>query len=171
MLSIRMTFVVCGGFAIAALLQPRAAAAQTPAKDRSPQALAEALRANDAHARWRAARDLRKLGRSAAAAIPELIDALDDSDPDVAGMAAEALAATGSASGDVVTALTDALQKPDWEVRWSAVAALRRMGENAKSAEKVLRITANSDKDADVREEARRALVKLSGPVKRIRAR
>lgn len=165
------TLVVSCGFVIAGILQSHAALAQTSAKTRSPKALAEALSANDAHARWRAARDLRKLGKSAAPAIPELIEALDDSDPDVAGMAAEALGAAGPESRNVVTALTDALHKPDWEVRWSAAAALRRMGEHAKSAEKALRIAANSDKDADVREEARRALVKLSGPVKRIRAR
>lgn len=171
MLPKSLTLVVCCGLAIAGLLPSPAAAAQTSTKNRSPKALAEALRANDVHARWRAARDLRKLGKSAAPAIPDLIEALDDSDADVAGMAAEALAAAGPESPDVLTALTDALQKPDWEVRWSAAAALRRLGAHAKSAEKALRTVANSDKDPDVREEARRALVKLSGPVKRIRAR
>ena len=168
MLRIRWTFAVIGCVTIVGAL---ALAAPSHAKDRSPKALAEALRANDANARWRAARDLRDLEDGAAEAIPQLIDALEDSDPDVAGMAAEALAAAGPESPKVVSALTNALQKRAWEVRWSAAVALRRMGPHAKNAEKALRTAANGDKDADVREEARRALIRLSGPVKKIRAR
>jgi HEAT repeat protein len=103
------------------------------------------------------------MGSQAADGVKALVAALEDGDTDVAAMAAEALGAIGPASNDVVPALAKALEHPQWPVRWSAARALAKIGPGAKDATPALRKVINSDRDRDVREQAERALRKISG--------
>ena len=134
-------------------------------------ALIEALCAEKAATRLRAARTLGCLGENAAAAAPVLARALHDKDLDVRLTVAKSLWSITKASGDVVPALAGMLQ-----VKWSAVLAesetrrrflqtvmeaLTRIGTPAQAA--VAALTAlTRDNNRHIREAALVALQKIA---------
>lgn len=74
------------------------------------------------------------LAKIGVAAVPTLLEALENKDPTVRARAASALARMGPTASSAVPALTKALSDPDEDVRRNAARALGQMGPAAESA-------------------------------------
>jgi HEAT repeat protein len=86
----------------------------------------QALRDNDWQVRTAAAMALEEIGPRAIAAIPALIQTLEqDKREDVRRAAAEALGSIGPRAIEAVSALSRALEDQSAYVRWAAAKALR----------------------------------------------
>jgi len=134
-------------------------AAVPQANQANETALVNALRNADPRVRRNAVEALGGLGKEAAAAIPDLVLALNDRDMDVRWGSAVALGKIGSqATASLIRALGDA----SVNVRLGAALALGRMEPRAKEALAVL-IVALNDREGRVRENAAEALG-LYGP-------
>jgi HEAT repeat protein len=94
------------------------------------------------------------------AAVPDLIELLQDQDPDVRAHAAVALNWVGPGARDAVPALVRALQDEGHSVREGAAFALLRIGPGAKDAIPAL-VKALQDKDSEVRRIAAMALQEI----------
>jgi HEAT repeat protein len=146
-----------------------------------------------AEVRWTAALALGHVGPGATAAVPALIEALDDPEPLVRLSAADALGKVGPAAGDAVPklaemlktdepvrvikairkmrgvnlpaipALVEALEHPDAEVRENAAEALGEIGPAARDAAPALEAL-REDPSEKVRQEGARALERITGP-------
>ena len=101
-------------------------------------------------------------GARTKAAIPALLEALNDEAAQVRAGAAAALYWIALEAGTAVLALTEALQDRDSRVRWLSGLALARIGPGARSAVPVL-IQVLGDEDARVRAAAFSALGRI-GP-------
>lgn len=117
------------------------------------------LEAPEPDVRREAAEALRRLGASAAEAVPALSAALRDPDPEVRGAALSALVAVG---GRALSSIASALQAPDWKLRRGAAAALARLAASDEGAAAEL-VTAAASEDAVVAASAAEALAAL-GP-------
>jgi HEAT repeat protein len=102
------------------------------------------------------------LSRLGQAAVPELIEALNDDDWQVRNQAAVALGAIGPEAKAAVPALIDVLQDEDKYFRSQGALALGKIGREARAAVPAL-IEALEDHDEDVRREAAAALGRI-GP-------
>ncbi len=112
--------------------------------------------AEDAEVRWRAAYALGALGERAAAAVPQLVLALDGPD-EVQAHASEALGHVGRA--EAVRPLVVRLGHADADVRAWAAATLARLGPVAgDSATRAKLVLALDDASSDVRAQAASAL-------------
>ena len=110
---------------------------------------ASVLDHGDDSARYEAAEQLKEMGPWAAAAVPALIDALNDEDWTNRCAVAEALGEIGPAAVTAIAALTDAIQHDeDLYVQANAVEALGKIGN--PTAIPVL-ITALANEDGYVR--------------------
>ncbi len=107
---------------------------------REPLPVAPALKnlivkMRDPASRWMAIVALGEMGSEARAAVPHLIEALEDADAPVRWDAAKTLGRIGPAAGSAVPALAALVNDPsDALVRQHAVTALGRIGRNAKGA-------------------------------------
>jgi HEAT repeat protein len=113
----------------------------------------------EAGVRGVAAARLGRLGPAAAAASPDLADALEDRDENVARKAADALVAIGAAS---VPPATDKLASADPRVRRLAVFVLGKLGTAALPALDELRKRLR-DEDEEVRKLAEFAIRRIEG--------
>lgn len=102
--------------------------------------LAELLNHEKVEIRRRAASTLEEIGAQAQAAIPQLIQALEDSDPDgdVCWYAAISIGKIGSPAKDAIPALIERLKDPQPGIRAWVLYALGRMGNLAKEAESII---------------------------------
>jgi serine/threonine protein kinase len=142
---------------------PPAPARATPPPANVLDPLLASLQSGDSFTRWRGVLALGALGTAAAAAVPALVDVLDDQDDNVRWTAATTLGKIGPAAGDAVPALAAALaDRGDPVIHKHAAAALAAIGSAARDAVPGL-IGALRDADADVREEVRKALSSI-GP-------
>jgi HEAT repeat protein len=114
----------------------------------------------DAHpsVRWRAAIDFGRLGKTAPAAVPGLIECLRGPDEDVRKLAALVLSVIGSDARPAAVALVDALEDDDALIRQRAAVALGHTGHGA-----VLPALRNAltDRNEAVRKVAALAIVEL----------
>ena len=111
--------------------------------------------------RGRAILACEKLGPSAREAVPALIDLLGEEDQPTPAAVISALAEIGGE--DAVERLAQALRAgPTRAVRISAARALGSLGQKAKMAVPAL-LRATEDNDRELRREARKALVSVSG--------
>jgi HEAT repeat protein len=132
---------------------PRAAPPVAPAL----QSLIDRMR--DPASRWMAIVALGEMGSEARAAVPHLIEALEDADVQVRWDAAKTLGKIGPAAGAAVSALAALANDPsDALVRQYAVGALGRIGKNAKGAVPSL-IHALKESSMDLHVKAAEALV------------
>ena len=101
-----------------------------------PDAVAQIIKAlrEDWQMRNQAAVALGLIGPEARAAVPLLIDALQDEDKYLRGHAATTLGQLGRPAGSAVPALAKALGDDDEDVRANAATALGRIGPCAASA-------------------------------------
>jgi HEAT repeat protein len=116
--------------------------------------LLKSLKHSDAEVRRSAAVALESFGAEAAAAVPVLVQALDDPDGSTQVAAARTLGQMGAAA---LPGLLEALRKPEKFVRREAIWALVRMGSAAKKAVPAL-AEALRDSDPRVRLGAAQAL-------------
>jgi serine/threonine protein kinase len=102
--------------------------------------LAELLKHEKLEIRRRGASTLEKIGVQAKAAIPQLIQALEDSDPDgdVRWYAVIAIGKIGVPAKEAIPALVEKLKDPKPGIRAWALYALGRMGDLAKEAESII---------------------------------
>jgi HEAT repeat protein len=141
-----------------------------PATDASPASpsvspalstLISGLKHGDASVRWRAAVALGGLGAGAVAAVPELVELLDDETELIRWEAAKALGKMGAAAKDAVPALAATLHgQQDAIVRRSAAEALGRIGAGADDGVPAL-IAALKDTDAAVAGASEQALLRI----------
>ncbi len=108
--------------------------AVTVASAADPDALADALDAEDPSTRINAARSLAKLGPDAAPAGEQLVAALDDQYWDVRKAAAKAIGGMGSAGEPLVDDLLVLVDSDVPGTRLAATEALGRLGEHASQA-------------------------------------
>jgi hypothetical protein len=117
----------------------------------------------DPATRWMAVVALGEMGPEARAAVPHLVDALEDADAPVRWDAAKTLGKIGPAAAAAVPTLAALVNDPqDAVVRPYAVVALGRIGRNAKGAVPSL-IHALKEHAADIRAKAGEALVQIGG--------
>lgn len=102
-------------------------------------ALRKALAADDLRTRRRAATALRYAGRSAAEALPDLIDLMQHRDAELRRIAAGAVRRIGPWAAEFVPELVDRLRGPDEQARWVAAQVLGLIGPAARSAIPVLK--------------------------------
>ncbi len=118
----------------------------------------------DPASRWMAIVALGEMGAAARAAVPHLVEALEDGDPAVRWDAAKTLGKIGPAASAAVPALAALVNDPgDTVARQYAVVALGRIGPNAKGAVPCL-IHALKDLAVDVHAKAGEALVQIGAP-------
>jgi serine/threonine protein kinase len=134
---------------------PREAPSVAPAL----QSLIDRMR--DPASRWMATVALGEMGSEARAAVPHLIEALDDADAQVRWDAAKTLGKIGPAAGSAVPALAALVNDPgDALVRRHAVTALGQIGKNAKGAVPSL-IHVLREPSTDLHLKAAEALVRI----------
>lgn len=119
-------------------------------------------RSRESEVRWNAARTLGKIGPDAVAAVPALIEQLQDDDALVREHAAEALGDIGPPASQAVPALVEALSDPVTRVRRDAVRSLGQIGPSAKQAAPAVRRLL-ADPEQMVREAASTAWVRITG--------
>jgi len=110
--------------------------------------------------RLSAVRALNRFGFEARAAVPSLIDLLQDSEPEVRWNAAQALGTIGPEARAAVPALIERLKDLDADVREHSAESLGLIGRDAEPAVAAL-IDTLQDKNARVRRDAARSLGQL----------
>ena len=121
------------------------------------QNLISALRSKDRNVRHGAVQALEKFGPSAEAAVPPLIELLNDDGIQVRWTTAHTLGEIKSVATKTVPALIEALQDTDAGLRLEAAFALSRFGPDAKASVPIL-IEALKDENVDIRSNAAGAL-------------
>lgn len=125
-------------------------------------ALGEQLKGGE---RLEALKALAKLGKLAAAAVPEIVPLLKDKSNEVRWNAARTLGEIGPAALLAAPALVAALADPDDEVREHAAESLGQIGPGAKDAVPVLIKTLKDENDR-VRRDAARSLGEMGAAAK-----
>jgi HEAT repeat protein len=123
-------------------------------------AIREIVRNGDSFPRTYACVALRRLGKSAGAATPDLIRALQSGDPFVEREAARALGTVAAGREDAVWPLIDKLQYEDDDVGWFAASSLGEIGLAATPAIPFLKQAAKSQNEL-MAEDATKALLVL----------
>jgi HEAT repeat protein len=127
------------------------------ARQKDVQGLILRLEVSDVYTRVWGARELGKLGPKGKAAVPALIQALDDESPDVRKEVAAALGKIGPDANEAIPALILRLEDTETSVCARAVEALARIGPETEDVVPAL-VRALSDPSSTVRSEALRAL-------------
>jgi HEAT repeat protein len=123
--------------------------------------LTQQMQSTDKGDRYEAVRRLPRLVATSTEAVPLLIAALADKDEDIRWVATDGLAKSGTASAAAAPKLIELLRDPSPTVRGGAATALSTLGVAGLSGVSTLEAVAASDRDADVRSEAKRAVTKL----------
>jgi HEAT repeat protein len=119
------------------------------------------MKSKDKDERYEAVRRLPLLVATNKEAVALLIAALADKDEDVRWVATDGLAKSGAAAADAAPRLIELLRDPSPTVRGGAARALSTLGVAGVSGVAALETMAASDRDADARSEAKRAVTTL----------
>jgi HEAT repeat protein len=101
-------------------------------------------------------------GPDAAAAVPDLIKAIQIGEPDARIAYLQTLTYVGAAAVDAIPAITSLLREKDPHLRQAAAETLGRFGKRAARAEPELRALLD-DENAEVRKAAAEALLRVNG--------
>ncbi|MFH1418321.1 MAG: HEAT repeat domain-containing protein [Planctomycetota bacterium] len=116
-----------------------------------------------------AAQALGRMGPAAAEAVPALTDALQHSEPHVRQLAADALGRIGPPARSAVPALVRSLDDENAEVRWRAATAVGMIGAHDSGSIQALAALLH-DQDAQLRDRVAEALGRLGHPSEDIQA-